>query len=169
MSTTIGPSSGVLVMVVLLKLLEKKFDTRGVNNGILSGLVAVTAGAPLVSPEGAFVIGVGAAVVYYGSASLMLKLQIDDVVDAVRAAGRRRCRLWFSLSRSPSSVVGRGGRCGLVAAGCGPVCRRAGVILGVAALGRGGPAAGDRGGGARCRGMSSVRGQRGPRSRTSDP
>ena len=71
-------------MVVLLKLREKKFDTRGVNNGILAGLVAVTAGAPLVTPEGAFVIGVVAAVVYYASANLLLKLQIDDVVDAVR-------------------------------------------------------------------------------------
>lgn len=91
-STTIGPSAGVFVMVVLLKLLEKKFDTRGVNNGILSGLVAVTAGAPLVEPEGAFVIGVVAAVVYYTSANLLLKLQIDDVVDAVRA---RRPRSLF--------------------------------------------------------------------------
>ena len=84
-STTIGPSAGVLVMVVSLKVLEKKFDTRGVNNGILSGLVAVTAGAPLLNPEGAFVIGVISAGVYYTSANLLLKLRIDDVVDAVRA------------------------------------------------------------------------------------
>ncbi|CAN0426810.1 unnamed protein product, partial [Hapterophycus canaliculatus] len=82
-STTIGPSAGVLVMVVCLKIMEKKFDTRGANNGILSGLVAVTAGAPLVNPEGAFVIGVVSAVVYYTSANLLLKLKIDDVVDAV--------------------------------------------------------------------------------------
>ncbi|CAM9201589.1 unnamed protein product [Laminaria digitata] len=69
-------------MVVSLKVLEKKFDTRGVNNGILSGLVAITAGAPLVNPEGAFVIGVISAGVYYMSAKLLLKLRIDDVVDA---------------------------------------------------------------------------------------
>ena len=88
-STTIGPSAGVLVMVVSLKVLEKKFDTRGVNNGILSGLVAITAGAPLVNPEGAFVIGVFSAGVYYTSANLLLKLRIDDVVDAV--SGRVPC------------------------------------------------------------------------------
>ena len=82
-STTIGPSAGVLVMVVSLKVLEKKFDTRGVNNGILSGLVAITSGAPLVNPEGAFVIGVISAGVYYTSAKLLLRLRIDDVVDAV--------------------------------------------------------------------------------------
>lgn len=75
-----------MVMVVFVKILEKKFDTRGVNNAILSGLVAVTAGAPLIEPEGAFVIGVVAAMVYYTSANLLLKLQIDDVVDAVGCA-----------------------------------------------------------------------------------
>lgn len=84
-STTIGPSAGVLVMVISVKMLEKKFDTRGVNNGILSGLVAVTSGAPLVDPEGAFVIGVVSAFIYYASANLLLKLKIDDVVDAVGA------------------------------------------------------------------------------------
>lgn len=78
-------------MVVFVKILEKKFDTRGVNNAILSGLVAVTAGAPLIEPEGAFVVGVVAAVVYYTSANLLLKLQIDDVVDAVGFS--RRCLL----------------------------------------------------------------------------
>lgn len=82
-STTIGPAAGVLVMVVSLKILEKKFDTRGVNNGILSGLVAITACAPLINPEGAFVIGVVSAGVYYTSAALLIRLQIDDVVDAV--------------------------------------------------------------------------------------
>lgn len=70
-------------MVICLKIMEKKFDTRGANNGILSGLVAVTAGAPLINPEGAFVIGVVSAVVYYSSANLLLRLKIDDVVDAV--------------------------------------------------------------------------------------
>lgn len=83
-STTIGPSAGVLVMVVVLKIVEKKFDTRGVNNGILAGLVSVTAGAPLIDPEGAFVIGVVSAGVYYSSAGLLVKLRIDDVVEAVR-------------------------------------------------------------------------------------
>lgn len=73
-------------MVLSLKIIEKKFDTRGVNNGILAGLVAITAGAPLVAPEGAFVIGLVSAGIYYCSASLMLKLRIDDVVDAVSFA-----------------------------------------------------------------------------------
>lgn len=73
-------------MVVSLKILEKKFDTRGVNNGILSGLVAITSGAPLLNAEGAFVIGVISAGVYYCSANMMLRFRIDDVVDAVSGA-----------------------------------------------------------------------------------
>lgn len=95
MSTTIGPAAGVLVMVVSLKILEKKFDTRGVNNGILSGLVAITAGAPLINPEGAFVIGVVSAGVYYASAGLLLRLKIDDVVDAV--SGREARGWWHGM------------------------------------------------------------------------
>lgn len=70
-------------MIISLKMFEKKFDTRGVNNGILSGLVAITACAPLIAPEGAFVIGVVSAGVYYVSAGLLIRFQIDDVVDAV--------------------------------------------------------------------------------------
>lgn len=100
-------------MVVLVKIMEKKFDTKGVNNAILSGLVAVTAGAPLIEPEGAFVVGVVAAAVYYTSANLLLKLQIDDVVDAVgflvvRTSVRPYVRTWggeVTVCRSVRFVV----------------------------------------------------------------
>lgn len=86
MTTTVAPSAAVLAMVLSLKIIEKKFDTRGVNNGILAGLVAITAGAPLVAPEGAFIIGVVSAGIYYCSAFMLLKLKVDDVVDAVSLA-----------------------------------------------------------------------------------
>ena len=98
MATTIAPSAAVLVMVLALKIMENKYDTRGVNNGILAGLVAITAGAPLVDPEGAFVIGAVAAVVYYSAASLLLKFRVDDVVEAVSS------RLGW-----PSRLAGGGG------------------------------------------------------------
>ncbi|CAN0154563.1 unnamed protein product, partial [Discosporangium mesarthrocarpum] len=82
MATTIAPAAGVISVVILVKMSDKRFDSSMVNNGILSGLVAVTAGAPLLEPEGAFVVGVVASGVYFVSSALLLKLKIDDVVDA---------------------------------------------------------------------------------------
>lgn len=92
-------------MVISVKMLEKKFDTRGVNNGILSGLVAVTSGAPLVDPEGAFVIGVVSAFFYYASANLLLKLKIDDVVDAVGAVYCKPVFFFFGITIAHIRIV----------------------------------------------------------------
>lgn len=46
------------------------------TNGMLGGLVAITASSPLVQAEGAFVIGVvSGALVFYGS-KLLLKFKV---------------------------------------------------------------------------------------------
>lgn len=66
------------------------------TNGLLGGLVAITASSAMVDTEGAFVIGVGSGVlVFYGSGWL-LKLKIDDVVDASVVHGL--CGLWGVFS-----------------------------------------------------------------------
>ena len=56
-------------------------------NGILSGLVSITACCATVEVEGAFLVGAGSAVVYHAGDQLMLKLGIDDVVNAVTVHG----------------------------------------------------------------------------------
>ena len=52
-------------------------------NGCLGGLVAITAGCTTVTPWGAVIIGVVAGWVYYGGSKLIIKLKIDDAVDAI--------------------------------------------------------------------------------------
>ena len=51
-------------------------------NGALAGLVSVTASCSVIEPWAAVVIGIVGACVYVGSSMLVLKVGIDDVVDA---------------------------------------------------------------------------------------
>jgi Amt family ammonium transporter len=55
------------------------------NNGVLAGLVSITAGCSTVDPYGAFIIGMIAAPVYVISSDKLAFL--DDVVDAVPVHG----------------------------------------------------------------------------------
>lgn len=52
-------------------------------NGVLCGLVAVTAGCGVIDPWAALLLAVLAAAVFLGLDALLLKLMLDDVVAAV--------------------------------------------------------------------------------------
>ena len=52
-------------------------------NGSLSGLVAITSGCGVVEPWAAIVIGTLAGWVYLIGSNLLIKLRIDDAVDAI--------------------------------------------------------------------------------------
>ena len=58
-------------------------DPLAANNGILSGLVAIVASCAYVQPEMAIVIGAVSGVLYQASSHIVLRLRVDDVVDAV--------------------------------------------------------------------------------------
>jgi Ammonium Transporter Family/Calcineurin-like phosphoesterase len=62
------------------------------TNGILGGLVAITAACDIVSPAKSIVIGMVAGVVFVSSSLLVKMLVIDDVVDA--GAIHYFCGLW---------------------------------------------------------------------------
>lgn len=66
------------------------------TNGLLGGLVAITASSPMVETEGAFVIGVLAGVLEFYGSGWILKVKIDDVVDASVVHGL--CGLWGMVS-----------------------------------------------------------------------
>eukprot|EP00445_Apocalathium_hangoei_P060698 CAMPEP_0204090452 /NCGR_PEP_ID=MMETSP0360-20130528/188906_1 /ASSEMBLY_ACC=CAM_ASM_000342 /TAXON_ID=268821 /ORGANISM="Scrippsiella Hangoei, Strain SHTV-5" /LENGTH=528 /DNA_ID=CAMNT_0051039711 /DNA_START=60 /DNA_END=1647 /DNA_ORIENTATION=+ len=59
------------------------FDVPALCNGVLAGLVAVTAGSGFVKHWEAIIIGALAGVFYCLSVKLLTKLQIDDPIDAV--------------------------------------------------------------------------------------
>ncbi|CAM9314187.1 unnamed protein product, partial [Chrysoparadoxa australica] len=82
-TTTIGAASGSLAAVLLTKAFVGHWDAAAANNGILAGLVAITAGCSVVEPEGAFIIGIIGGIVFYFASELLLSVEIDDVVDAI--------------------------------------------------------------------------------------
>ena len=83
MNTNNAGLIGGLIVMILGYLKYKKFDITMILNGALGGLVAITAGADVVSPMSALIIGaVGGALVYY-AVPFFDKLKIDDPVGAL--------------------------------------------------------------------------------------
>ena len=83
MNTNNAGLIGGLVVMILGYLQYKKFDITMILNGALGGLVAITAGADVVSPVSALIIGaIGGALVYY-AVPFFDKLKLDDPVGAL--------------------------------------------------------------------------------------
>mmetsp|Transcript_25419 Transcript_25419/g.42258 ORF Transcript_25419/g.42258 Transcript_25419/m.42258 type:complete len:569 (+) Transcript_25419:95-1801(+) len=62
---------------------EAKFDLLSLMNGCLGGLVAITAGCAVVEPWAAFVIGLIAGWLYLLSSAALIRIRLDDAVDAI--------------------------------------------------------------------------------------
>ena len=88
-TTTIAAASGsVSALFTDMVLYRRKtgetcYDITMCMNGALSGLVGITAGCSVVEPWASFVIGVVAGWCYIFWSSLLVKLKIDDAVDAI--------------------------------------------------------------------------------------
>ena len=76
---------------------EKKIEGSMIANGILGGLVAITAGCAYVDSISAAIIGaIAGFVVYYSSLLIERVLKLDDVVGAVPVHGF--CGAWGTLA-----------------------------------------------------------------------
>eukprot|EP00928_Gymnodinium_smaydae_P063516 TRINITY_DN4706_c0_g3_i1.p1 TRINITY_DN4706_c0_g3~~TRINITY_DN4706_c0_g3_i1.p1 ORF type:complete len:451 (-),score=96.05 TRINITY_DN4706_c0_g3_i1:530-1882(-) len=112
-NTTLAPCmAGLLVFMLRALVLEPKLlDVGGFCNGILAGLVAITAGCASVEPWEAAIIGLVGGLVYQGASMLLRKLKVDDVVDAFPVHGA--CGLWgilaLGLFGNPASGMGGNG------------------------------------------------------------
>jgi len=83
MNTNNAGLIGGLVVMILGYLKYRKFDITMILNGALGGLVAITAGADVVSSYAALIIGaVGGALVFY-AVPFFDRLKIDDPVGAL--------------------------------------------------------------------------------------
>ncbi|KAG7356912.1 ammonium transporter family-domain containing protein [Nitzschia inconspicua] len=83
-----GAAGGVSALFTNLFLEERRtgephFSLLMAMNGCLSGLVAITASCGVVEPWAAIVIGIVAGWIYLWSSGLLLRLRIDDAVDAI--------------------------------------------------------------------------------------
>merc|ERR1712187_1104912 len=88
MNTTIAAATGGLVVFGLrVAILKGFYDIGGFCNGILAGLVSITAGCGNVDCGSAFAIGIIGGFVYQGASLLLKKLGIDDPIDAFAVHG----------------------------------------------------------------------------------
>merc|ERR1711998_320350 len=71
---------------------ELKMDLCELCNGVLAGLVSITAGCGNLLPSGAFVAGFLGAMVYLMSSSLLKLMKIDDPINAFPVHGA--CGMW---------------------------------------------------------------------------
>ena len=62
---------------------EGVLDLSMAMNGTLSGLVAITAGCSTVQPWAAVIIGLISGIVYFLASKTLIKLKVDDAVDAI--------------------------------------------------------------------------------------
>jgi len=62
---------------------EARFDLLMAMNGALSGLVAITSGCAVVQPWASVMIGMFAGWFYLAGSHLLIKLRLDDAVDAI--------------------------------------------------------------------------------------
>lgn len=95
-NTTLAAASAGLVAMFWVYPRFKKWDLSMSCNGLLGGLVAVTAPCYWVSPLGAVLIGVVAGVVVPLGIDLLEHLRIDDPIGAVAVHGF--CGIWGTLS-----------------------------------------------------------------------
>lgn len=88
-TTTLGAASGCVSAMFTDSILESyesgevSYDLTMAMNGALGGLVAVTAGTSVFPPWAAIIVGVCGGWAYLGFSKLLIRLRIDDAVDAI--------------------------------------------------------------------------------------
>lgn len=86
-NTTLAAASGGVITLIVLKLRDHLFDLLGCLNGILAGLVAITASCAFVDPWAAVIIGAVGACIYISVSALLFKFMIDDPLEAFPVHG----------------------------------------------------------------------------------
>jgi len=86
-TTTLSACSAGLTAVSIAKLVENAFCVERMGNGILAGLVGITAGCHVVEPWGAIMVGILSGMIYFGTSKLMVCVGIDDPLDAFAVHG----------------------------------------------------------------------------------
>ncbi len=86
-NTFLASATGGLAAMLYTFFKYKKVDFSMTINGVLAGLVAITAGCNVVSPISALIIGLVAGVLVDIAVAFIDKLKIDDPVGAIAVHG----------------------------------------------------------------------------------
>ena len=95
-TTCIAAAAGGVSAAIFSNILYKTYDLTMFMNGVLGGLVGITAGADQMSPMDATLIGFIAGIILPLGVSLIDKLKLDDPVGAI--AVHLICGIWGTLA-----------------------------------------------------------------------
>ena len=95
-TTALAASAGAVASIIVSWLFLKKPDLSMALNGILAGLVGITAGADAMGPGAAIIVGAIAGVIVVFSIIFFDKIKIDDPVGAISVHGV--CGIWGTLA-----------------------------------------------------------------------
>ena len=95
-TTCLAASTGILGALATSWLVQSKPDLSMVLNGMLAGLVGITAGADVVSVNSAMVIGLIAGGIVVGSVLAIDRAKLDDPVGAISV--HLVCGIWGTLA-----------------------------------------------------------------------
>jgi ammonium transporter, Amt family len=87
LNTQLAAAAGGLSAVCIAAALGQRILVTHIINGVLAGLVGITAGCATMTPIFALITGFTAGCVYWVFAQWLLRLQVDDVVSAVAVHG----------------------------------------------------------------------------------
>lgn len=102
-TTSLGAAAGAIVALIVSYFMFKSYDFSMVLNGILGGLVGITAGADVVTPMESVIIGGIAGALIPLAVVFFDKLKLDDPVGATSV--HLVCGIWGTLA---AGIFGEG-------------------------------------------------------------
>ncbi|WP_233215360.1 ammonium transporter [Rhodopirellula bahusiensis] len=95
-NTLLGACFGGLAAMLLSSFREGVPDPRSIINGLLGGLVGITASGSMIDPKSAALIGAVSGVVVLLADLLLIRLKVDDAVGAIAVHGF--CGAWGTIA-----------------------------------------------------------------------
>ena len=95
-TTCLAAAAGGIGAMIAYTFISTKPDLSMALNGILAGLVGITAGADVINPSSAILVGLIAGALVVGSVLFFDKIRIDDPVGAISV--HLTCGIWGTLA-----------------------------------------------------------------------
>lgn len=95
-TTTLAAVGGASGSLLLVKVVDGQWDVGAMCNGLLAGLVSITAGCSTTEAWASLVVGILGGFIVVGTSKLIQYLKIDDPLDAFAVHGA--CGAWGCIA-----------------------------------------------------------------------